>query len=113
MTNTTTTADKGELLPLPDRITEYLSNGGLFNPEMADHANVRDLLIDCRDALANLNRSTNEGQDGLTDLELQRLAAESGVCQTNQVDMFSAHKENLRDFAKAIARHLSTKQGEV
>lgn len=36
---------------LTERITEYLSSGGLFNPEMADHSRVRNLLIDCRDAL--------------------------------------------------------------
>jgi hypothetical protein len=34
------------------RITEYLSGGGLFNPECADHNAVRDLLIDCRNELA-------------------------------------------------------------
>jgi hypothetical protein len=34
------------------RITDYLSGGGLFNPEMANHEAVRDLLIDCRDELA-------------------------------------------------------------
>jgi hypothetical protein len=31
-----------------DRITKYLTDGGLFNPELADHEAVRDLLIDCR-----------------------------------------------------------------
>ncbi len=30
------------------RITEYLSGGGLFNPELSNHDAVRDLLIDCR-----------------------------------------------------------------
>jgi hypothetical protein len=33
------------------RITDYLTGGGLFNPEMAIHERVRDLLIDCREAL--------------------------------------------------------------
>jgi hypothetical protein len=37
---------------LEQRITAYLSGGGLFNPELADHDRVRDLLIDCRAALA-------------------------------------------------------------
>lgn len=36
---------------LIQRITDYLSGGGLFNPELANHEAVRDLLIDCRDAL--------------------------------------------------------------
>ena len=37
---------------LAARITDYLSGGGLFNPELADHNAVRDLLIECRDAIA-------------------------------------------------------------
>jgi hypothetical protein len=37
---------------LTSRITAYLSGGGLFNPELANHDAVRDLLIDCRTALA-------------------------------------------------------------
>jgi hypothetical protein len=35
-----------------NRITGYLSGGGLFNPELADHAAVRNLLIDARNALS-------------------------------------------------------------
>lgn len=35
------------------QITEYLSGGGLFNPELADHDSVRDLLITIRDLLMN------------------------------------------------------------
>jgi len=38
---------------LVDRITEYLSSGGLFNPELMDHTAVRDLLIECREELKN------------------------------------------------------------
>jgi ADP-dependent phosphofructokinase/glucokinase len=33
------------------RITDYLHSGGLFNPELANHQAVSDLLKDCRDAL--------------------------------------------------------------
>ena len=36
---------------LIQRLSDYLSGGGLFNPELANHEAVRDLLIDCRDAL--------------------------------------------------------------
>ena len=35
-------------------ITEYLGNGGLFNPELMEHEKVRDLLMDCRDELERL-----------------------------------------------------------
>lgn len=34
-----------------ERITNYLGNGGVFNPELMEHDKVRDLLIDCRDEL--------------------------------------------------------------
>jgi hypothetical protein len=37
---------------LAARITSYLSLGGLFNPELADHRAVRDLLMECRTTLA-------------------------------------------------------------
>jgi len=36
---------------LSDRITEYLANGGLFNPELMEHDKVRDLLMDIREYL--------------------------------------------------------------
>lgn len=39
-----------------ERITAYLTGGGLFNPEAANHDAVRDLLIDCRAALSTRNR---------------------------------------------------------
>lgn len=37
---------------LVERITEYLSLGGFWNPELMDHEKVRELLIDCREALS-------------------------------------------------------------
>lgn len=44
---------------LSDRITEYLNNGGLFNPEMMDHEKVRDLLMDCREVFLTYPRIQN------------------------------------------------------
>lgn len=41
---------------LVNRITAYLCTGGLFNPELANHDAVRDLLIECRRVL---NERTN------------------------------------------------------
>ena len=38
------------------RITQYLMTGGAFNPELADHVAVRDLLIDCRDVLIAIQK---------------------------------------------------------
>lgn len=38
---------------LIDRINAYLWSGGMFNPELANHIAVRNLLIDCREELKN------------------------------------------------------------
>lgn len=35
----------------PPTITNYLGNGGLFNPEYMEHDKVRAMLIEIRDAL--------------------------------------------------------------
>ena len=37
------------------RIDAYMSGGGLFNPELADHAEVRALLSDCREEIEAKN----------------------------------------------------------
>ena len=47
---------------LINRITYYLSSGGLFNPELADHLAVRNLLIECREALAQTEQEPAEYQ---------------------------------------------------
>ena len=41
---------------LTDEISEYLSAGGLFNPELMDHDAVRDLLMKCRKELDRLRK---------------------------------------------------------
>lgn len=46
-----------------DRITAYLASGGLFNPELANHDAVRDLLMDARaqlDLLASVEGASDE-----------------------------------------------------
>ena len=49
------------------RITDYLSNGGLFNPEYADHVAVRDLLIDCRIRIEELEAEVEKLKQLLND----------------------------------------------
>jgi hypothetical protein len=39
---------------ISDVITEYLSVGGLFNPELMEHEKVRDLLMCCRTELQRI-----------------------------------------------------------
>ena len=48
--------DKSNLPTVLSRITEYLDSGGLWNPELADHAAVRDLILDARDEIDRLRR---------------------------------------------------------
>lgn len=47
---------------VPAKITEYLSNGGLFNPELMDHEAVRDLLIHARDVIEIFERERSAGE---------------------------------------------------
>lgn len=39
-----------------DRIKGYLVSGGMFNPELANHDNVRELIVDTRDEIIRLRR---------------------------------------------------------
>lgn len=43
-----------------EKITEYLSVGGTFNPESMDHDKVRDLLMECRNELDRLVDKCNK-----------------------------------------------------
>jgi hypothetical protein len=59
------------LRAISQRITEYLSMGGLWNPELADHRAVSNLLQDARDAidsalsrLAGQSTTANENDSG-------------------------------------------------
>lgn len=47
-------------IELVNRITNYLATGGLWNPEMMEPERVRDILIECRDALAPLPTPASE-----------------------------------------------------
>lgn len=54
------------------RITEYLSLGGLFNPEQMEHEKVRDLLIDCRAYLSALVPDEVAGTASVTRTDILR-----------------------------------------
>lgn len=47
-------SDERNLPAVLSRITEYLDSGGLWNPDLADHAAVRDLILDARDEIVRL-----------------------------------------------------------
>ena len=44
-------------MDIVERCSNYLSSGGLFNPEFADHDAVRDLVINCRDEIERLREA--------------------------------------------------------
>ena len=45
---------------LVERITAYLSCGGMFNPELAIHDTVSGLLFDCREGILALEERVRE-----------------------------------------------------
>jgi hypothetical protein len=63
---------------LRERITEYLSSGGLFNPELMDPEAVRDLIIDARDEITRLKAEITGAY------ERAEQAAAGPVLETNQ-----------------------------
>jgi hypothetical protein len=48
---------------ISDLITRYLSIAGLWNPELADHTAVRDLLIECRTRIKELEWEAKLGRN--------------------------------------------------
>lgn len=60
---------------VPDRITRYLTSGGLFNPELVCHEDVRGLLIDCRTALAASEANLATAKNDALEEAAQRLEA--------------------------------------
>lgn len=43
-----------------ERIQSYLSNGGLFNPELMEHDKVRDLIMECREEIERLAKKCDK-----------------------------------------------------
>jgi hypothetical protein len=48
-----------------ERISSYLSSGGMFNPELANHDAVRELIIDCRDRIMMLEEEEGVMTEGV------------------------------------------------
>ena len=66
-----------------DQCNNYLISGGLFNPELSIHDNVRDLIRDCRDQMAKqdaeigmMRRIISSQNDSIVQLKkaLERIA---------------------------------------
>lgn len=70
-------------------ISEYLGNGGLFNPEMMDHEKVRELLMQCRECLERDARlltlyrmkRANDGLNGRRWSAREHLDAEEAIAR--------------------------------
>ena len=56
-------------MEVEERITAYLVGGGLFNPELANHDAVRDLLRDTQTRLAALRAERDALAKRVADLE--------------------------------------------
>jgi hypothetical protein len=63
----TTPLDDPEFLrqSLVRKINLHLSSGGLFNPELADHHKVTELLIEIRDYLQRVNHEKATRNTGI------------------------------------------------
>lgn len=60
MSETPTKLEKENISEIMGKISEYLQNGGLFNPEHMDHQQVRDLLMEARQQLAAAQATLQE-----------------------------------------------------
>jgi hypothetical protein len=58
---------------LTARIAAYLSGGGLFNSELADPDAMRDLLIDCRERIEELEKALEPFATLYNDVSLNEL----------------------------------------
>lgn len=78
-------ASKTRSRNVPARITEYLSAGGLFNPELMDHEKVRDLLIDARDVIEIADRERDACEPFLKEGETPAECIERNRADTDSV----------------------------
>jgi hypothetical protein len=93
---------------LEKRLYEYFAGGGLFNPELANHQAVSELLRDCRDALAakdaeieRLTRERDEAQRENIDMMWQRRRADERATDAEaRIDALEVENARLRDEAR-------------
>jgi hypothetical protein len=93
-----------------NEITEYLSVGGLTNPELMEHDKVRDLLIHCRSSFRKL-------QARLAELEAERddyrKRWEDTSCTRHHametaIKLYEAKRTRVAQLEKAMIAYLST-----
>ena len=79
-----------------ETIAEYLSMGGLFNPEMMEHDTVRNLIIECRAEITSLRAENERLSTSLSN------TASARVLQGKVIAELSAENERLRDVLMRI-----------
>jgi hypothetical protein len=90
---------------ITEQITEYLTSGGLFNPELMPHEKVRDLLVDCRDELNRIHKLE-------LDLHFQKLQKAEWACYACMEKSKAAADEIERlkkkcDYQASVLRRLT------
>lgn len=110
----TALSPKPSAMSVADRITEYLSGGGLFNPEYANHDAVRDLLIDCRNELGAIEaqaveRCANEVPTNWLDPLLTGPKAVIKGLDNRQIE---ALLRGIQDRIRALPRASDRRNGE-
>lgn len=103
-------AGDGKPADLVQRITAYLALGGLFNPELMDQDEVRDMLIECRAALAAVP-AVSAPAAKLDDIEQYRMqmaaisTAALGYWKESDGILPDYDTVPLRDVAKLYAKY--------
>ena len=92
-------AETRQIADLRSRISDYLRGGGLFNPELAQHHAVRDLMLDIDRVLSA--RLTAPSVEEVQRLYAYCIALESG-CSPKHVD-----RARVRSGVSWIAIHTS------
>lgn len=94
-----------------DQITEYLSVGGLFNPEMMNqtqHEAVRDTLIKARDDIQRLERENAALREQVEELDAKwKMAEDQCFDQVGKIGELERENAALRaelEAAKAFHR---------
>ena len=83
-------------------ITEYLSAGGLFNPELMQHDKVRDMVIQCRDEIESLRSRLAEANSAGFNAARIAYASEFPPNADGKPDVGSIH-QNIRAMKARLA----------
>lgn len=80
-------------MSVTERIQDYLTNGGFFNPESMEHEKVRELLMDCAEELSACALVQQEAQQirGMYEAALKTIAFQAYEVPTTLANNVLAH----------------------